>query len=805
MLEEPIPIMSHLADRYRVLREIGRGGSGRVFEAQDLRHGRMVAIKVLEPGPDPPAENGRFLREIRIEAGLQHPHILPLLDSGSAGSLLYLVTPLVTGDSLRRRIVAEGTLRVGDALRLGAEISDALAHAHAHGVVHRDIKPENVLLADGHAVLCDFGIARMQADPTDGFRTEEGVTSGTPRYMSPEQGSGDGRTDSRSDLYSLGCVLYEMLVGQPPFTGPDSAAILRQHATATVPPLEVIRPGVPDFVERIVLRCLEKAPADRYPGAADLRRALDTAGVRWATSRDDASSATTRHALAGKPERARGWVLVVAGLAASVALALAIISPFAARTGPIRSVAVLPMENAAGDSRQDFFVDGFTEGLIGVLARLESIRVTSRHSSMEFRGMEDSVAAVASRLGVDAIVTGSIRRFRGRMLVSARLVRARPERLEWSGKFDQPAVDVIFLQTQLARSISSAMRRRLDRDEETRLGADAHPVTPSVYDAYLRGRRFMTARFDPHASRSARDQFARTVQLDSTFAPAWSGLALSHYALSSVLESPGSAVPRAREAAMHALALDSTLSEASVVLGLVQSQYDWDWSAGERSIRRALRWSPSSAYAHWALSLVLGEVGRVTEAIEEIRKARALDPLAQSLAVAEGRLLLEGGQSEEARHVLSAVLRRDPTDATALAAFAELQEVVGSMDSAAVQAERTLSLSDSPHLRGRMGRVLARAGRREGTLRILRQLESEPPDRAGVAVARALCRFELGESDRAFEDLDQAAAQRDESLCWDIKRGHAWQGIRLDPRGRELLRQMGLDEESALHPGWYAN
>ena len=391
-----------LADRYRIEGVAGAGGMATVFLAEDLKHHRRVAIKILSPelaaalGPD------RFLREIEIAARLAHPHILPLHDSGVAAGLLYYVMPYVKGESLRERLRRETQLPLGEALRIAHEVADALSYAHAQGVMHRDIKPENILLQSGYAVVADFGIARaIEAAGTEQL-TRTGIVLGTPVYMSPEQASG-GRTDARSDVYALGCVLYEMLAGQPPFVGPSAEAVIYQHLSVEAPPVTNLRAGVPARIVKLLHRALAKSPADRFPDAG--RMAEELARAESAPEDDHRSPAGPTRWI---PLAA---VVLLAAIVVVLGLRMGLVASFPAGVhGAIRSLAVLPLENVSSGGSQDYFVEGLTEELINRLSRIPSLRVISRTSVMSLTGLKLSVPEVAQRLHVDGVVEGSVAR-----------------------------------------------------------------------------------------------------------------------------------------------------------------------------------------------------------------------------------------------------------------------------------------------------------------------------------------------------------------------------------------------------------
>src|SRR5437764_318596 len=391
-------LASALADRYRLERELGEGGMAIVYLAEDLRHHRKVAVKVLRPELAPAAGGERFLREIEIAAGLRHPHIIPLYDSGDADGLLYYVMPLVEGESLRALLERERQLPIDDALRYAREVADALSYAHAHGVVHRDIKPENILIESGHAVVADFGIAKAVAAAGATTLTGVGMAIGTPAYMSPEQAAGGGDVDGRSDLYSLACVLYEMLAGQPPFSGATTETLVRQHIMSPPPPVTQFRPAVPASVSDALMRALAKAPADRFNPVGQFSAALDHSLVTTAPV-----PASRRRAL---------WPIVAAAVVV-LAFSGGAWSLLGRRGTPAtesaspRTIAVLAFDNIGGDSSIAPLILGMHAEMITQLTKLGGLTVTSRSSALQYRGSHKSEREIASELGVATVLTGS--------------------------------------------------------------------------------------------------------------------------------------------------------------------------------------------------------------------------------------------------------------------------------------------------------------------------------------------------------------------------------------------------------------
>src|SRR5947207_12206124 len=436
-----------LADRYAIDRELGHGGTATVYLAQDLKHGRSVAVKVLRPELAAALGAERFLREIEIAARLTHPHILPLHDSGEVGGFLYYVMPFVEGESLRDRLNRERQLPVEEAVRIAREVATALSHAHGHNLVHRDIKPENILLSGGEAVVADFGIARAIVAAGADKLTDTGLAVGTPGYMSPEQAMAQQHIDGRADIYALGCVLYEMLAGHPPFLGTTAQEILARHTLDPVPPLRTIRRELPEAIEHAVRKALAKAPADRWRSPAAFSEAL---------GRAVAPPSVTRRA-------ARSLGLVAVGVAALVAGYALLSRPRIANSSgeAAPSIAVLPFVNIGADPANEPFSDGMSEELMTALARIEGLRVTARTSAFRFKGKAVDVREIGSKLNVGYVLEGRVRRGAPQLRVSAQLINTATGYRLWSDEYDRNARDVFTLQDEIARAIGGALRLKL--------------------------------------------------------------------------------------------------------------------------------------------------------------------------------------------------------------------------------------------------------------------------------------------------------------------------------------------------------
>jgi serine/threonine-protein kinase len=748
-------LQSTLEARYTIDREVGHGGMAVVYRAHDLRHDRVVALKVLQPRFSEALGAERFLREVRLAARLHHPHLLPLFDSGDAEGLLYYVTPFIEGGSLRDRLVREGRLGQGAALRIAREVADALDYAHRNGVVHRDIKPENILIDEGHAVVADFGVARAVSAAAETGLTQAGMLVGTPAYMSPEQAT-DGPVDGRSDLYALGCVLYETLAGQPPFTGSTPLVLLTKRLTEPAPDLKSAGVAAPPPLERLLERVLSASPDDRFQRAGEMVEALAALG------RED-----TPHALPAT-----------------------VVQPPPARR--LTSLAVLPFVNMSSDPENEYFSDGITEELINAFARLPGLRVTSRTSAFAYKGRDIDVREIGQRLNVAAVLEGSVRRAGNRLRVTAQLINTEDGYHLWSQVFDRQWADVFELQDELSRAIVLTLQPQLPV-------SDMHTLVPvptknlDAYALYLKGRYFWNRR-TPVSLRKGIDFFEQAVALDPGFALAYTGLADSFHILAvyGVL-SAAQAYPLARAAAEQALALNDGLAESHVSMSYVWLCYDWEWEKAERGFRRAIELSPGSAPAHQWLAWALVIVGRFDDAAAEARLAAELDPLSPVVTARAGHILTYAGRADEGAAMAERALELDPNFAIGYEVLAVARMQQGRTDEAVEVLARSGDLPGST-ARYLLPWVLAAGGRTEEAAEHLRALEAEmggslPPGYAvqWVASANAV----VGDMDAGFRLLDRALDERRfSSILLRTEQSHS--PMRSDPRFQELLRRTGL-------------
>ena len=653
-----------LAGRYTIERELGQGGMATVFLAQDVRLGRAVAIKLLDPALTSTIGVERFLREIAITARLNHPHILSLIESGQEGGLVYYVMPHIEGESLRDRLQREPPISVGGAAWIAREVADALTYAHGRGVIHRDIKPENILLSEGHAWVADFGIARAIetcADSVGKALTVTGLPIGTPAYMSPEQVEGRPDVDGRSDVYSLGCVLFEMLVGRPPFLGRSARAVMQQHVATPAPSLAELRPDLAPELRSAVERAISKDRGERFQTAKafgeELQLIAASAVAGQATPPDaqaGAAGGTGPATAAGPANRGSrsGALLLGSAAAAAVALAASTVLPWkpasrsrdpvtapgagavapAALAGYRTSIAVMPLAKYSADSQSAFLSEGITEEIIAQLSGIRGLKVISRTSVVALAQKGLTVPQIAETLGVEHVLEGSVQRAGDRLRITLQLIDARTDAHLWAESYDRGLKDVIALRREIAGKVAGALAMAVPGIDA---GTAAETVeTSAAYEAYLRGSYWL-GRTSPEGLDQAITAFEEATRLDPAYAPAYAGLstALRQWVTLGYRggREPYATFTRASAMADRALALDSGLAAGHIARALVRIL---GWAPDEAvraDLERALALMPNSGQAHMAYGLGLARAGRYPEALAQGETAVQLDPLSATM------------------------------------------------------------------------------------------------------------------------------------------------------------------------------
>jgi len=773
-----------LADRYRLERELGQGGMATVYLAEDLKHRRKVAIKVLRPELAAALGAERFLREIATTANLRHPHILPLYDSGEAAGFLYYVMPLVEGESLRARLDRQKQLPIDEALGIAREVADALGYAHQRGIIHRDIKPENILLEGGHAVVADFGIARAISSAGAEKLTETGLSVGTPLYMSPEQAAGDPNLDGRSDLYSLGCVVYEMLGGQAPFTGPTAESITRQHIVTDAPPITNLRPTVPAEVAGALARSLAKNPADRFNPVAQFADALRPGSQAQPVHRP--STAVPASLVSRTP--------ILVGVAV-VAIAAALFfwrrgsGGEAARPA---SVAVLPFVDLSPERTNTYLGDGISETLINALANVPGLSVAARTSAFSFRDKAEDVREIGRQLGVAAVLEGSVQKAGNHLRVTAQLIKTADGLHLWSESFDRGAGDIFAVQDEVARAVVNALQLRLASTSDSG-GTRGGSHNAEAYDAYLLGRYHWNRR-TTEGMIAATVAFKKALALDSNYALAWSGLA-DTYVLSipEEYDVPGlnrdSTLVRAEAAARRAIALEPRLGEAYTSLAEILEYRD-RWAEARDAHRKAVALAPNYATGHQWYSYHLAQVDRWDDAIREMEEAHRLDPLSHVITLSLAIMYDGADRFAAATPLYAQGLAQSPEAYYAWGAMVGHQLALGKVDEAITAFEKSRGWPQTDSSVAGIARGLRDPATRSATIDALGRGQN-------VAVSTPFFRWLRGD-DATLRMLEAAVATGRPVVGTLFLRYFLGPKLRSDPRFTALLPRLGLPPQEKV-------
>jgi eukaryotic-like serine/threonine-protein kinase len=786
-VSDPALMPSISAPGYEIERELGRGGMATVYLARDTRHDRAVAIKVLSPDLSQAFGIERFQREIAITAKLGHPNILPLHDSGESNGRLYYVMPFVPGESLRARLNRDRQLPVRDAVCIARGVAAALEHAHAHGIVHRDIKPENILLSDGQAIVADFGIARALEQGAGETLTATGVSIGTPAYMSPEQAAGEA-VDERADVYSVGCVLYEMLAGEPPFTGRTAQAIIAKRFANAAPDVRQLRDSVDEGLAGTVARSLARVPADRIQTAAELRALLDDAELACAANGGVVpvrSRSTSRRRSARWPVITTAAALVTA---AAVVFAVPTLRQRATRlvsgATKIHTLAVLPV-NASGDMSQDYLADGLTEAVINGLSQLGSVNVISYTSVSQFKmmKMKPSLGDMARRLHADAVLEASIARDHDLVRVSGRLVRASDEHQLWTHTYQRQIGNALELENDIASDIAEEIGAKLDEDPAAKVAS----VKPESQEAYLKGVYLAgMSRF-----KEAIAEFQVAVEKDPNHSAAYAAMARAYYFRAFFGEiAPVEAFSQMERAAQRALEHDPRSAEALGLMALVNVHYRWDWIAAKKEFEQALAFAPGDAQVHHDYAHFLLAVGRRAESAAETERARELDPANPMLTTCTGWHDLFDKQFDASlARARESQMMMPNFWAEIVSGWAHLGR--GETDSAVAAMREAVKLSaDLPFADAALAHALAKAGKTQEARQLLDGLLKKALSGYVSAYDIAIVYAGLGDNDQAITWLSKAVSERSMfvvHMTWDAR----LDGLRSDPRFTELVKQLG--------------
>jgi TolB-like protein/Tfp pilus assembly protein PilF len=792
-------VLSH----YRIIGRLGAGGMGVVYEAQDMRLGRHVALKLLpEDQLNDARARERFEREARAASALNHPGICVVHEIGEDGGRTFIVMELMKGQTLKDRIGA-GPLDTEELLELGAQIADALAAAHGEGIVHRDVKPGNVFVTErGQAKLLDFGLAKQvtkrtgvgSEEPTAGPSedlTRAGALLGTVAYMSPEQAKGK-ELDARSDLYSFGAVLYEMATGVRPFPGESTGEVLEAIFTREPQAAGRVNRRVPVELERIIAKAMEKDRSLRYQSASEMQADLKRLRRDSAPDRVAKATGSTRAApVRTLPARAR-WLLVGGGLVLALAAAVWLGRETErgwrrTSTGPpggTSSIAVLPFVDMSPGHDQEYFADGLAEELLNVLAQVPELRVVGRTSSFQFKGRSEDLRSIGQKLNVATLLEGSVRKAGRRVRITAQLVKAADGFHLWSETYDRELDDIFAVQDDIARSVSRALEVKLLGKEDA--SPAARGANAEAYNLYLQGRYF-EARRSREDLEKARDYYDQALRVDPEYARGWVGRANVDVFLATEGElSPAAGYAKARREVERALELDPNLAEAHATLGWIQVGYYWDWSGADASYKRALELAPGNTMVVRRAATLAATLGRFDEAIELDRRAIELDPLSVAAHYNLGLHAWYAGRLGEAESGMRKVLELNPEYPFAHLMIGLVQLSRQNPQAALPEMERERGLAW--RLYGRALAYHAAGKTREADAALAELLEEE---KMGWDFQKAEIYAFRGEPEKAFEWLAAAVAHRDTALS-DIKGDPLLRSLEPDPRYRALIRKLGL-------------
>ena len=784
-----------LGDVYSFERELGGGGMSRVFLAEDRALERQVVVKVLQQDMAAGVSSDRFRREIQLAAKLQHPHIVPLLSSGEIAGTPYFTMPYIDGESLRARLARQGELPVTEAVRILRHVASALAYAHKHGVVHRDIKPDNVMLADDFALVTDFGVAKalsVSAASGASVLTSTGLAIGTPAYMAPEQAVADPTVDHRADIYAWGVMAYEMLTGLPPFSRATAQATLAAQAVEQPEPIQKKRPGLPPALSALVMRCLEKRPADRPQSASGLLTELDAIATSTGGTQPATVASSGKRSLA--PAAIAGVAIVLLAAVGGFLYKRGTLTSNAGGGSELTSVAVLPLVNVGGDTASDYFSDGMTDELANALGKLPGLSVTSRTSAYAFKGRKDADAAeIGRKLNVQAFLGGTVRRSGDRLRVTAQLTKVSDGLELWSATYERPARDVFEVQDEIASAIADALKLKLGAGAAKMSSTSRGTENLEAYDLYLRGIYFWNRRGADNLSR-ATSYFEQAVAIDPKFGRAYGAMASVYALLPEYTDSPPADVmERTRSAASHALSIDSGLAEAHTALGLA-SVHAWDYENARKEYQMAIALEPRYSTAHQWYGELFFHTGYLDSSIAESRNAVALDPLSPITESTLGYALNLAGRYDEAIVEIRKGLELAPNAGIIHSVIATSYLGKGDYPQAIREMETAVSIEPKLAVRqGQLAFVYGATGDKARARAVLKKLTERARTENIGSFPFVLAQLGIGDVDAAMTALERAVDQHEIGLTsFSVMNDKMLDSVQNTPRFARVLERLNL-------------
>jgi serine/threonine protein kinase/tetratricopeptide (TPR) repeat protein len=779
-----VDMIGRTISHYRIIEKLGEGGMGVVYKAEDVKLGRTVALKFLPPHVSDDEAAQRFVNEAHAVSSLDHPNICSIyeIDQTSEGQM-FIVMPCYEGASLRA-MIKDGPVELGKAVEIASEVAHGLGKAHESGIVHRDVKPANILVTkDGLAKVVDFGLAKLA---TQARLTRAGTTLGTAMYMSPEQARGE-ETDERSDIWSLGVVLYEMAAGRPPFRGEHEQAIVYSILNQTPEPLDRVLPGAPKELERVLERALSKNPRERYQRMEEMAADLDVLKDKL---KRNVNELPRRGGLRG-----RMWI------GTGIVIAAAVVAVFLVKTRfskpeekPITSIAVLPFQNLSADPEQEYFSDGMTEAIIKEISQISALRVISRTSVMRFKKTDKSLPEIAHELGVDAVVEGSVMRADHEVRITAQLIAAHPEKHLWADDFTRSLENILSLQSDVAQAIAREIKVAVTPRESARL-AVSRPVDPEAHEAYLKGNYFWASN-NPRDWYRSMEYFQQAIDKDSTYALAYAGMAKAYDSLVSMnLMSPRDAWPKVRVYAEKALSLDPNLAEGVLLMADVTFAFDWDIPRAERLYKRAIELDPNLSIAHYWYGFVLTSLGHFDEGIPEMKHGLRLDPLSSSLLFNISRAYANIGEYDSAyAYVKRAEDIADEPDAPWVAEMKCYVHLVQGKYEEAIKDGTIAASGKTPNGFELLASAYALSGHTDRARELLAELLESIGDGYYSPVFISIIYCALGDRDKVLECFESAIEQRDFAVLTQAYAPPWCDFIKSDPRYHDMMRRIGLEK-----------
>jgi serine/threonine-protein kinase len=805
-------VIGQTISQYKILEKLGEGGMGVVYKAQDTKLDRIVALKFLPHHLSAnEAEQARFLQEARAASSLNHPNVCIIYDIKEENDLQFIVMEYVDGATLRKRVPIQ---KIDDALTYAVQIGDALLDAHAHGIVHRDIKCENIMVNSKNQIkVMDFGLAKLKGSLK---LTRTSSTVGTLAYMAPEQIQG-GEVDSRSDIFSFGVVVFEMLTGRLPFAGEHEAAMMYSIVNQEPESVQKSRPDVSAEVDRIIRRALEKDPEDRYQHIDDmvseLRRLLkQSSRVSRTVMRDVPAAPTLMPSESGAPptqeigrgpstatisspasSRTRQFIIGVAVLLVLAACAVAYFS-FLGKSVTIDSIAVLPFENVGADPNTEYLSDGMTESLINSLSQISNLTVMSRSSVFHYKGRDIDPQKAGKELGVKAVLTGRVTQRGDDLQISAELVNVANNSHIWGEQYNKKLADILSVQGEISKEISENLSLKLAGEDQKKLEKPA-TENSEAYQLYLKGRFYWNKRKADDLI-TAVSYFNQAIDKDPNYALAYAGLA-SVYVITPEYAGlpPKEWIPKAETAANKALELDPSLAEAQAVLGTAKVDYDWNWKEAEREYQRAIELNPNYPTTYHWYSILLNSERRFDEAYAKIKRAQELDPLSLVINLNVAIELRAQQRNDEAYAQLRHTLELDSNYTGAIMSLGVYEAMDGKFDDGILQLEKLRRIvgAKSTYGLGQTGYVYALAGKKEQALATINQLLEAENAGYSVEVSIASIYTGLHDIDNAFHWLDRAYEAHAIGMR-TIYASPAWEPLSSDPRYPVLLKKIGLEK-----------